>query len=398
MSAQSESQPRAALTQELLQITASRLDVLIENVPFGILFEDEARRVLYANQAFCDLFGLSSPDALLGMDCAAGAQAVKHLFADSEGFIDLIERLNTLRAPAHGLAFPMADERVLECDYIPVISSQGYVGSMWQYRDITERKRADAELNRLYQLSQEQLAELQTVNERLRELEQLKTDMIRVAAHDIRSPLGIVIGYLDLIRQDMDENLRAQFTPYFDAIDRAMQRMQRMTTDILSLERIQATQDKEWQRVHLRDLVERACLDNREPAMQKRVVYSYPLPDDDIMVLGDSVQLYEAVSNLINNAIKYTPAGGSVTVYLTADRDTTTLRVEDTGYGVPEEMQERLFQPFFRAKTPETRGIDGTGLGLYLVKNIIQRHGGRMHAHSLQGKGSSFGFTLPLYR
>ena len=111
---------------------------------------------------------------------------------------------------------------------------------------------------------------------------------------------------------------------------------------------------------------------------------------------GDPVQLYEAASNLINNGIKYTPEGGSVTVRLYATDKSAVFEVEDTGIGVPEEFRTGLFKPFYRVKTNETKDIDGTGLGLYLVKGIVERHGGQMRFQTEHGKGSIFGFELPL--
>jgi signal transduction histidine kinase len=94
--------------------------------------------------------------------------------------------------------------------------------------------------------------------------------------------------------------------------------------------------------------------------------------------------------------VKYTPREGKITVTLKVEKDTAQLRIRDTGYGIPEDQQERLFSPFFRARTNETRFIEGTGLGLHLVKNIIVRHEGEMIFESVYGEGSTFGFDIPL--
>jgi signal transduction histidine kinase len=99
--------------------------------------------------------------------------------------------------------------------------------------------------------------------------------------------------------------------------------------------------------------------------------------------------------NLINNAIKYTPPAGRVDVHLRLDANNAIFEVKDNGYGVPEEQQARLFEPFYRVRTNETKKIEGTGLGLHLVKNIVDRHNGRMIFSSVYGEGSTFGFTLP---
>ena len=119
------------------------------------------------------------------------------------------------------------------------------------------------------------------------------------------------------------------------------------------------------------------------------------LTRDALVVSGDDAQLYEAVTNLVNNAIKYTPEGGKIDIILRIENSHVEFVVKDTGYGIPDEKQKQLFRPFYRVKTEETLNIDGTGLGLHLVQNIIKRHNGEMIFNSIYGKGSTFGFTLP---
>jgi signal transduction histidine kinase len=117
---------------------------------------------------------------------------------------------------------------------------------------------------------------------------------------------------------------------------------------------------------------------------------------EPLAVDGDPTELREPVTNLLGNAVKYTGSGGVIRVALHRDGDSALLEIADTGYGIPADQQEGLFQPFHRVKTRETYTIDGTGLGLYLVKRIVERHRGSVHFYSDYGKGSVFGFRLPL--
>lgn len=248
---------------------------------------------------------------------------------------------------------------------------------------------------RLYSVSQAHLAEVRGLYQQVSELEQLKTQMIRVAAHDIRSPLGVVNGYLSILQEELGEQAEL-YQPFIQPMYRAMERMEQMAADILSLERVHAGQGKVLETVNLGELVDRAVLDSRPMAVMKKQELDFVLPSETMNISGDPVQLYEAISNLINNAIKYTGEGGRINVRLGRVDGNAVFEVEDNGIGVPEEHQSKLFQPFYRVKNQETRKIDGTGLGLYLVKMIIDRHGGAMHFHSQHGKGSTFGFKLPI--
>jgi signal transduction histidine kinase len=143
-------------------------------------------------------------------------------------------------------------------------------------------------------------------------------------------------------------------------------------------------------------MVNSAFEDCQIMAVQKSIRYQLELIPAVVQIQGDRYLLPETVINLITNAIKYTGEGGHVSVKLHTENDRAVFEVEDTGFGIPEDQQANLFQPFFRAKTKETRSINGTGLGLHLVKSIIEHHRGQMRFHSIYGQGSTFGFDLPL--
>lgn len=260
---------------------------------------------------------------------------------------------------------------------------------------VTARAASAIDNARLYAVSQQQLAELRELYDQLQELEQLKSDMIRIAAHDMRSPLGILTGYLDILRFDLKDLLTDEQQSYFDSMLRAIDRIQRMTTDILSLERVQAAREPLTTIVNLADVISRAVFDRADEARQKghKVVIQI---EKAAHVYGDAISLVEATGNLLGNAIKYTPDGGTIEVRLRVEGARAVVEVADNGYGIPKEYHEQLFQPFFRVRTNETFEIEGTGLGLYLVRKIIERHGGQMHFESAPGAGSTFSFSLPL--
>jgi len=248
----------------------------------------------------------------------------------------------------------------------------------------------------LYQVSQQQLDEMHRLYMRISELEQLKTDMIRIAAHDLRNPLGIVKGYTALLIEDRESLTPDQFA-FVQAIDDAGEKMLKIIRDILSLQRVEAMQNKaNCDEIDLSDMVRELAGGHSVRSRQKAQTYHLVVPDTPVAICVDQGQVREAVDNLIGNAVKYTPNGGSVTIELKTVGERAVFEVRDTGLGIAEEEHARLFQPFFRASNARASNIEGTGLGLHLVKNIIERHGGKMRFQSALGKGSTFGFELPL--
>jgi PAS domain S-box-containing protein len=262
---------------------------------------------------------------------------------------------------------------------------------------LTARIAAAIDNAQLYGLAQQQLEELRTLNAQLHELEQLKTDMIRIASHDLRSPLGIIGGYLSIIREDMGAAITPTQEQYFESMLQGLERIDRLTTDFLSLERLQSAKQAPCDPVDLDMLVNKAVYDARGAAMRKTLTFYAETPGAPLLVTGEETDLYEAIVNLIGNALKYTPPLGAVQVKLSVSDNQACFIVEDTGIGIPDEYQARLFQSFFRVKTLETRDIPGTGLGLHLVKKIVDRHRGTILFQSTHGQGSMFGFTIPLY-
>lgn len=230
---------------------------------------------------------------------------------------------------------------------------------------------------------------------RVSRLEQLKSDMIRIASHDLRNPLMVILGNLRQLQES--HTLSPQDHTTVIQIDQAVMRMRTLIGDLLSLERIEMyAQESGFQPVDLCVLAQTALETFVAQAQEKQLELGYDPAAASLIVRGDSVQLMEALTNLIGNAIKYTPNNGAVGVRLYAEGDRAFVRVEDTGYGVPLNQQGQLFRPFSRIKTKETQTIDGTGLGLHLVKNIVERHQGEIIFSSVYGEGSVFGFALPL--
>jgi PAS domain S-box-containing protein len=237
---------------------------------------------------------------------------------------------------------------------------------------------------------------LNEVYERVRSLEQLKTDMIRIAAHDLRNPLTAIKGYLTLLSNDLGKEKTSRQENYFAMLEQSATAMHRIISEILSLQRIEAIHDHPDETpVDLVAIVKELYARHLSLAQQKHMHLALKIMETPIMMSGDEAQLREAIDNLIQNAIKYTPDGGCIAIRLYKHTTDLHFEVEDSGYGIPRDQQANLFQPFYRSRTSVTQHIEGTGLGLHLVKKIIERHRGHVIFNSVEGKGSVFGFSIP---
>ncbi|MBI5567373.1 MAG: GAF domain-containing protein [Chloroflexi bacterium] len=229
----------------------------------------------------------------------------------------------------------------------------------------------------------------------LKQLDQFRTQMIQMASHDLRNPLGVAMGYLELLTDDLKPltPLRRQV---LTGLGHALTRMQNLVTDLLDMERIEAGADRRREPVQLNALAQTIVDELREQAEAKQQTLEAAIAPEVPAVTGDPIRLKQALINLIGNAIKYTPDRGHIWVRLHPGKHQLVFEVQDTGYGMSAAAQAKLFQRFFRAKTRGTEHIDGTGLGLSLVKAVIEQHGGRISVTSEEGQGSTFRVELPI--
>jgi signal transduction histidine kinase len=174
------------------------------------------------------------------------------------------------------------------------------------------------------------------------------------------------------------------------------ERVMALAEGLLEAERAESGADLKLAPLALRSVIRDVVEDFRMSAQEKGVRLEFVAPLVDVEILGDEVWLHRAAGNLVSNAIKYAPAGGRVLVTCREADGQGTVEVTDTGPGIPPEAQSRLFQRFYRVRTEATRRAAGTGLGLAIVKTIVERHGGRVWVSTEPGKGSTFGFSVPL--
>jgi PAS domain S-box-containing protein len=226
-----------------------------------------------------------------------------------------------------------------------------------------------------------------------KELDRLKDELVSTVSHELRTPLTSMRGFVELL-------LEREFSPadqrkFLGIVDTEIKRLGKLIDDFLDLQRLEAGKlDYHFESQSLRPLIEEAVRMFEHTSEQHS--YALALPDGELTVSVDADRLRQTLRNLISNATKYSPDGGTVTVGAEVREGRVRVSVRDQGIGMDEATQKKLFTRFYRADSTATRRIGGTGLGLALVKEIVEAHGGEVGVSSAPGKGSEFWFALPL--
>ncbi|GMR04256.1 MAG: hypothetical protein BMS9Abin23_0147 [Thermodesulfobacteriota bacterium] len=224
-------------------------------------------------------------------------------------------------------------------------------------------------------------------------VETIKKDFVANVSHELRTPLASIKGYSEtLLDGDMDAERRSEF---LRIIDRHATRMSRIIDDLLILSRLETQQFSMVSTpVDLKDIITSTVKGFEKQARDREVRLTTNIPEGLPCVSGDRDRLEQVVVNLLDNAIKYTPAGGKVSVSAAKENGRVRVDITDTGIGIPEDDMPRIFERFYRVDKARSRDIGGTGLGLAIVKHIIQGHDGKIHVESTPGAGSTFSFSI----
>jgi signal transduction histidine kinase len=233
-------------------------------------------------------------------------------------------------------------------------------------------------------------------NKRLRELDRLKDEFLSLVSHELRTPLTSIRGYLDLVLDGEAGELNPEQRRFLDAVERNSGRLLRLVGDLLFVAQADAGRlSLERGSVDLSELAAH-CVEEAAPAATEKSVSLVLLAEPVPSLVGDRGRLAQVLDNLVSNALKFTPEGGSVQVRTRAGGNQVVLEVEDSGIGIPAADQPRLFERFFRSAVAEDQAIPGTGLGLAIVKAIVEAHSGEISISSREGVGTTFRVELPL--
>jgi PAS domain S-box-containing protein len=354
------------------------LSDFLENAAEGLHKVGPDGTILWANRAELDMLGYQ-PDEYVGQHIAkfhADAEVIEAILAGLRRGEALYDQPARLRCKDGSIKHVLIHSNVL-------VEDGEFVHTRCFTRDVTERVRLEAELQR--QLEQ------------LAEIDRRKDEFLAMLGHELRNPLAAIVSAVELMRRSGDS---AHLARSRDIVARQSAAMARLVDDLLDISRI--TRGKinlQTGTVLLDSLVERALETVRPLIEERRQRLTVDLPAVPVSLSGDAARLVQVLANLLHNAAKYTDPGGEISLEASRDGTDLRLRVRDNGRGMTAEVRERLFEPFFQAPGSAEHVRSGLGIGLTLVRSLVELHGGSIEARSDgPGRGSEFEVRLPFDR
>jgi two-component system phosphate regulon sensor histidine kinase PhoR len=231
---------------------------------------------------------------------------------------------------------------------------------------------------------------------RMKEYDKLKSDMISLMSHELRTPITSINGFAELLA--MDETIPEESREFLNIISSESQRLSRMINTFLAVTQLEAGDKQEVLKIPLKmDDVVRETLASLQTVAKKKRIRLVEQPASRMPpVAADKSLIRQVISNLVSNAIKYSPERTTVTVSTILEADTVRVSVEDRGFGIPPESVDRVWEKFYRVtRDGQEKDEESTGLGLSFVREVVEQHGGQVELASEVGRGSTFSFTLP---
>ncbi|HST84299.1 MAG TPA: ATP-binding protein [Kineosporiaceae bacterium] len=378
--------------------TASILRGLVAHAPAALSVKSVDGTYLLANRQFEVLRGVPTGTLIGRLDAEVfPVQQAREMTAlDACCLRDL-----TVMEREEEIVEPSGKRNVL-CIRYPVIDDTGEVFGIGAiYLDITRQKRVEAQLRtaRAEMLSRAEM--LGAGIEQLRELNRLKSQFVDAVSHELRTPLTSIRGYLELLRDDDVDLAEDLARRCLDVIDRNSEHLMGLVEDLLILSQVDSADiaplTRPTKQVSIPEVVSSAVSILRPSVQQAGLSLSVRLDQVVPPVNGDRDQLERVVMNLLSNAVKFSPvdAAGAIEVSVFSQDDSVTVSVSDRGIGIGAQDRDQLFTRFFRSVAARDRGIPGSGLGLAVVKGIVDSHGGTISVASTPGRGTTMIVQLP---
>lgn len=349
------------LTQDLnlTTIQNQKLITLLNSLPDAILVVDEQRKIIFSNSAAISSIGLSDQE----IKNKPIDQTIQ--IYDGENALTFLHYCPGTNFSKQGLKIKGKKEVMVSLFSIPI-----NFGCIIIMHDVSKDTK----------------------------LEEMKFDFVSMAAHELRTPLTSIKGYLSVFVSENKDKLSVDAIKLLDQAEAATEQLNTLVENLLSVSRIErGVLNVNLDAIDWELFLQESIKTFQDQAKQKELELILtppvaPLPK----VKVDKLRIQEVLNNLISNAIKYTDSGGKITIWSEIKGTELITNVEDSGKGIPVDAQNQLFEKFFRVSGPMQGGAKGTGLGLYITRELVEMHHGKIWVKSELGKGSTFSFSLPI--
>jgi PAS domain S-box-containing protein len=358
------------------QEEASRSQAILEAVADGVLVTGKDNRITFVNSSTekiiavneAELLGksLDAFGGLFGKAASSWMETIRHWSANPSSYH---------HGDTYAEQLELDDERIALVHLAPVIFQNNFLGTVSIFRDITHEV----------------------------EVDRLKSEFVATVSHELRTPMTAIKGYVDILTMGAAGALNENQMHFLDVVRNNIDRLNTLVSDLLDISRIEAGRvTLNPQSVDLYGIAEDVIEDvlRRSQTDDKPMALSLDAPKKLPSVIGDSERVRQIMSSLVDNAYNYTPENGTITVNMHQKNGEIQVDIQDNGVGVALEDQPRIFERFFRGEHPLVLATPGTGLGLPIVRQLVEMHNGHiwMSSTGVPGEGSTFSFTLPIYK
>lgn len=343
------------LTVEALKEEKSKVELMLRSLSEGIIAVDKDGLILRINPAAANLLKVSEENLVkLPISSLKGFDELSGLFAD------------ILKSGSSGSCVFTVDKLTVRAYVSPIVSSEAILGSVGILQDISQAE----------------------------QLEKMRRDFVANVSHELRAPLTVIRGYTEALLDGVIDR-KDEPDKYYQIIRQETLRLERLIVDLLDLSRLQSGKvELDMESIDL-ETISRSVLERFWPLAGEKQVQLTLRPDSSpFLVLGDGDRLEQLLIIFIDNALRHTNQGGEITVDLKGEDQAARVRISDTGEGIPEEDLPYIWERFYKVDKAHTPSLGGTGLGLYIAREIIRLHSGVTRVESQPGEGATFEFTL----
>ena len=374
--------------EEEAEASKSKLQHTLENMIDGVGVSNSQGEIIQVNRAFIKMHGYSSPSEVIGknfFDTFVAKEALPIITTQYKKSIRkkqrIVRNLEGVNVRKDGSVFPIVSNITRLWD-----NEGNHTGNIAVVRDITERKLVEKELQRLYKHEKD-------LRQKLEEEINKRIEFTRVLVHELKTPITPVLSSSELLIEELSDGPSLLLAKN---INRGASNLALKINELLDLAKGEIGMlQVNPKRVYPLKLLQEIASEVTPIALRRGQHLSLDLPASLPMIRGDEERLGQILLNLLNNAFKFTPTGGKITLRSREDGTNLIVEVEDTGHGIGKKEQQQLFKPYSQLTRDEGH-FSGLGLGLSLSKRLVELHGGQIWVKSQRGKGSTFGFSVPI--